>query len=222
MSIKGKKFTDDGWAIWIDGDDTSTIYFHDWMSPKGKSYIDVSVKIVGIKGTSKLCLYVPFEVSAEEIEDISLAYDEYYHGQVSTERADALKYINEEALTEHSFFDRYYGKYLSMQPTEDKIQVYASLTNSNRTLKITVKNNNSLPLQSCTVKYDFRLLYVPTASYADNEYENGSETYMLEDIGGNESKVFEFDFNVDKYYDGYYSYHFATLWESSIDIISFK
>ena len=74
MSIKGKKFTDDGWAIWIDGDDTSTIYFHDWMSPKGKSYIDVSVKIVGIKGTSKLCLYVPFEVSAEEIEDISLAF----------------------------------------------------------------------------------------------------------------------------------------------------
>ena len=74
MSIKGKKFTDDGWAIWIDGDDTSTIYFHDWMSPKGKSYIDVSVKIVGIKSTSKLCLYVPFEVSAEEIEDISLAF----------------------------------------------------------------------------------------------------------------------------------------------------
>lgn len=74
MSIKGKKFTDDGWAIWIDGDDTSTIYFHDWMSPKGKSYIDVSIKIVGIKKTSKLCLYVPFEVSAEEIEDISLEF----------------------------------------------------------------------------------------------------------------------------------------------------
>ena len=61
MSVKGKKFTDDGWAIWIDGDDTSTIYFHDWMSPKGKSYIDVSVKIVGIKKTSKLCLYVPLQ-----------------------------------------------------------------------------------------------------------------------------------------------------------------
>jgi hypothetical protein len=44
------------------------------MSPKGKSYVDVSIKIVGIKATSKLCLYVPFEVSAEEIEDISLAF----------------------------------------------------------------------------------------------------------------------------------------------------
>ena len=41
MSVKGKKITDGGWAIWIDGDDTGTIYFHDWMSPKGKSYIDV-------------------------------------------------------------------------------------------------------------------------------------------------------------------------------------
>ena len=74
MSVKGKKFTDDGWAIWIDGDDTSTIYFHDWMSPKGKSYIDVSIKIVGIKQTSKLFLYVPYAVEAEEIEDISLEY----------------------------------------------------------------------------------------------------------------------------------------------------
>ena len=74
MSIKGKKFTADGWAIWIDGDDISTVYFHDWMSAKGKSYIDISVKILGIKGTSKLCLYVPFEVNAEEITDISLAF----------------------------------------------------------------------------------------------------------------------------------------------------
>jgi hypothetical protein len=29
---------------------------------------------VGIKATSKLCLYVPFEISADEIEDISLAF----------------------------------------------------------------------------------------------------------------------------------------------------
>ena len=56
MSVKGKKFTDDGWAFWVDGDDTSTIYFQDWMNPKGKSFIDVSVKIIGIKDTKKLSL----------------------------------------------------------------------------------------------------------------------------------------------------------------------
>ncbi len=157
-----------------------------------------------------------------DLADISLAYKEYREGHVSTERADDLRYINKEALSEHSFFESYYGKYLSMQPTEEKIQVSASLTNDNKTLKITVKNNNLLPLRSCTVKYDFRLLYVPTASYADNEFENGSETYTLKDVGGNESKVFEFNFDVDKYYGGYYSYHFASLWNSSIDIIDFK
>ena len=25
MSAKGKKFTDDGWALWVDGEDTSTV-----------------------------------------------------------------------------------------------------------------------------------------------------------------------------------------------------
>ena len=32
MSKKQKKFADDGWAIWIDGDDTSTVYINHWMS----------------------------------------------------------------------------------------------------------------------------------------------------------------------------------------------
>ena len=75
MSAKGKKFTDDGWALWVDGEDTSTVYFHDWMNPKGKSYIDVSIKIVGIKETSALYLYVPFRIEKEEIEDVSLQFE---------------------------------------------------------------------------------------------------------------------------------------------------
>ena len=37
MAKKYKKFADDGWAVWIDGDDTSTIYINDWLNPKGKS-----------------------------------------------------------------------------------------------------------------------------------------------------------------------------------------
>ena len=74
MSAKGKKFTDDGWAIWIDGDDVCTVYFQDWMTPKGKSYIDISVDIVGIKCTGNLHLYIPFEIEKDEIEDISLLF----------------------------------------------------------------------------------------------------------------------------------------------------
>ena len=72
MSLKGKKFADDGWAVWLDGDDTSTIYFHCWMNPGKKSYIDISVKVVGINKANMLNLYVPYLISPEEIEDISL------------------------------------------------------------------------------------------------------------------------------------------------------
>lgn len=40
MSIKTRKFADDGWEIWIDGDDRSTVYLNEWINPKGKSYVD--------------------------------------------------------------------------------------------------------------------------------------------------------------------------------------
>ena len=36
MPKKQRKFADDGWAVWIDGDDTSTVYINDWINPKGK------------------------------------------------------------------------------------------------------------------------------------------------------------------------------------------
>ncbi|MBE6934283.1 MAG: hypothetical protein E7462_04435 [Ruminococcaceae bacterium] len=38
MKKKQKRFADDGWVIWVDGDDTSTVYINDWINPKGKSY----------------------------------------------------------------------------------------------------------------------------------------------------------------------------------------
>ena len=38
MPKKQRKFADDGWAVWIDGEDTSTIHINDWLNPKGKSY----------------------------------------------------------------------------------------------------------------------------------------------------------------------------------------
>ena len=47
MPKKQRKFADDGWAVWIDGDDVSTIYINDWLNPKGKSYVDLAVRIRG-------------------------------------------------------------------------------------------------------------------------------------------------------------------------------
>ena len=74
MSKKQKKFADDGWAIWVNGDDTSTVYINDWLNPKGKSYVDLAIRILGVKASKALNVYVPFPVSADEMEDVSLLF----------------------------------------------------------------------------------------------------------------------------------------------------
>ena len=76
MFKKQRKFADDGWAVWVDGDDTSTVYINDWLNPKGKSYVDFSVRIRGVKASKRLSVYVPFEVSATEIDDVSLQFND--------------------------------------------------------------------------------------------------------------------------------------------------
>ena len=74
MPKKQRKFADDGWAVWIDGEDTSTIHINDWLNPKGKSYVDIAIHIRGIKSSKSLNVYVPFSVLNEEIEDVSLSF----------------------------------------------------------------------------------------------------------------------------------------------------
>ena len=76
MPKKHRKFADDGWAIWIDGDDTSTVYINNWLNPKGKSYVDMAIRVRGIKATKFLNVYVPFVVSPNEIEDVSLLFND--------------------------------------------------------------------------------------------------------------------------------------------------
>ena len=74
MSKKHRKFADDGWAIWIDGDDISTIHINDWLSPTSKSFVDIAVHIRGIKACKWLNIYVPFPLLIGEIEDVSLSF----------------------------------------------------------------------------------------------------------------------------------------------------
>ena len=68
---KRKSFADDGWAIWVTGDDVSTFYLNEWVNPLGKSYVDVAVRIRGVKGTHSLNIYMPFRVAKAEVEDLS-------------------------------------------------------------------------------------------------------------------------------------------------------
>ena len=74
MPKKQRKFADDGWAVWIDGEDTSTVHINDWLNPKGKSYVDIAVRIRGVKVSRSLSVYVPFVVSHSEIDDVSLLF----------------------------------------------------------------------------------------------------------------------------------------------------
>ena len=75
MAKRQKKFADDGWAVWVDGDDTSTVYISDWLNPKGNSYVDMAIRIRGVQASKSLYVYVPFEISNDEIEDVSLLFD---------------------------------------------------------------------------------------------------------------------------------------------------
>ena len=74
MPKKQRKFADDGWAVWIDGEDISTIHINDWLNPKGESYVDIAIHIRGIKSSKALNVYVPFPIVKEEIEDVSLSF----------------------------------------------------------------------------------------------------------------------------------------------------
>lgn len=70
MPKKRRKFADDGWAVWVDGEDTSTVYINDWLNPKGKSYVDMAVRIRGVQAGKFLHVYIPFPISADEIDDV--------------------------------------------------------------------------------------------------------------------------------------------------------
>ena len=103
MSKKQRKFADDGWAIWIDGDDISTVYIHDWMNPKGKSYIDLAIRIRGAKASKALSVYVPFVISHDEIEDTSLLFESTKVLQATFSAACIVDYKKNEYTSEIAY-----------------------------------------------------------------------------------------------------------------------
>ena len=92
MPKKQRKFADDGWAVWVDGDDTSTVYINDWINPKGKSYVDMAVRIRGVKSVKSLHVYVPFIVTEDEIEDVSLLFKDTKNLQATFSTACIVDY----------------------------------------------------------------------------------------------------------------------------------
>ena len=76
MAKKKRKFVDDGWAIWTDGDDICTIYLHDWLNPQGNSYVDLAIRIRNVKVDTRMRVYIPFSVGYGEIDDTSLHFND--------------------------------------------------------------------------------------------------------------------------------------------------
>lgn len=103
MEKKKKRFADDGWAIWVDGDDVSTVYINDWLNPKGKSYVDFAVRIRGIQASKGLYVYVPFPVSKGEIQDVSLLFHDKNILQATFSAACIVDYKKNEHASEVAY-----------------------------------------------------------------------------------------------------------------------
>lgn len=103
MAKKRRKFADDGWAVWVDGDDSSTVYINDWLNPKGKSYVDLAIRIRGVKSGKALSVYVPFPVSCDEIDDVSLLFENTKILQATFSAACIVDYKKNEHASEIAY-----------------------------------------------------------------------------------------------------------------------
>lgn len=103
MAKEERKFADDAWAFWIAGDDTSNIYLNDWINPKGNSYVDIAIHIRGVKISRSLHVYVPFVVSKEEIEDVSLFFQDKKFLQATFSAACIVDYMKNEHASEIAY-----------------------------------------------------------------------------------------------------------------------
>ena len=103
MPKKQRKFADDGWAVWIDGEDTSTIHINDWIDPKRKSYVDIAIHIRGIKSSKSLNVYVPFPVLSEEMIDVSLSFEDTKILQAIFSAACIVDYMKNQHTSEIAY-----------------------------------------------------------------------------------------------------------------------
>ena len=103
MPKKERKFADDGWAVWVDGDDTSTVYINDWLNPKGISYVDIAVRIRGVNLSNNLYVYIPFPVLSDEIDDVSLLFNDTKILQATFSATCIVDYMKNEHTSEIAY-----------------------------------------------------------------------------------------------------------------------
>ena len=106
MAKKKRKFVDDGWAIWTDGDDICNVYLHDWLNPKGDSYVDLAIRIQNVQLSTRLRVYVPFVISREDIDDVSLLFHDTKILQAIFGSACIVDYKKNEYTSEIAYLGR--------------------------------------------------------------------------------------------------------------------
>ena len=103
MASKNKRFADDAWAVWVNGDDNSTVYMNDWLTPTGDSYVDFAVRIRGVKSSALLNVYVPFCVTKDEIIDTSLKFEDEGVLRATFSAACVIDYKKNECTSEIAY-----------------------------------------------------------------------------------------------------------------------
>jgi hypothetical protein len=73
------------------------------LNPLGKSYVDIAVRIRGVKVSKSLHVYIPFVVSREEIDDISLRFDDTKILQATFSAACIVDYKKNEYTSEIAY-----------------------------------------------------------------------------------------------------------------------
>ena len=103
MASRNKRFADDGWAVWINGDDNSTVYINNWLTPAGESFVDFAVRIRGVKSSTALNVYVPFSVTKDEIVDTSLNFNDEGVLRATFSAACIIDYKKNECTSEIAY-----------------------------------------------------------------------------------------------------------------------
>jgi hypothetical protein len=106
MAKKQRKFVDDGWAIWTDGDDVCTIYLHDWLNPQSESYVDLAIHIHNVKENTRMRVYIPFEISREEIDDVSVLFKDTKILQAVFGSACIVDYMKNDFTSEIAYMGK--------------------------------------------------------------------------------------------------------------------
>lgn len=106
MKNKQKSFADDGWAVWIDGDDVSTVFLNDWLNPQGHSFVDIAVHIRGVQATKSLNIYIPFPVTEKELFDTSLLLRDEQILRATFSTGCIIDYLKNECTSEIAYNGR--------------------------------------------------------------------------------------------------------------------